>query len=419
MTTIEPANWRPTTYAQAVADIGNQDIRETHFLELKRCFDRGQSGIAHLYKALASLANHGGTLVIGVEEDKPQGRAMSPHPVKLAGEVERVMQVAASLDPPLALPTPFELADPYDPTQGIIVVVVPASPMAPHRTPRNGYFARDAKRAFPMPDTQLEQLIRLRGDRTIQVEAALDTFLSSIGQMIAPSAAYPTAWFAFAIDPAPSHQPFLLRSRLNDNARSWLDGHIAAAGNRVQDLIVGDPAMGQVGIRWAPFYRQPGPERVDGGARFASTYSPPGNPPKVGVIEVMETGAIRVAENHLNDEGTTVVRWQELLGAAAWTVSLFHSVQQEAGAAVGANVAFQFNGIKRMTPDTNFGDLEQRRQRQRDGWTPNQHPGKRYRATCSLSGVEVGGELHDALDWLFGPMLRNFGLPDLLYRAEP
>lgn len=87
----------------------------------------------------------------------------------------------------------------------------------------------------------------------------------------------------------------------------------------------------------------------------------------------METGAVRVAENNLNSGGT-VARWREMLGAVAWTIGLFHSIQQEAGPTVGANVAIHVGGIWQNIPDSNFGTAEQQRIRLRNRDMGNRTP---------------------------------------------
>ncbi len=102
----DPQSWRPASFQQAVDDVKNLDIRETHFLELKRQFEATPKGKASLYKALASRANHGGTLVIGVGKDKEQDKATAVEPAPLVGQVERVMQAAANLDHRWPCPVP-------------------------------------------------------------------------------------------------------------------------------------------------------------------------------------------------------------------------------------------------------------------------------------------------------------------------
>ena len=125
---------------------------------------------------------------------------------------------------------------------------------------------------------------------------------------------------------------------------------------------------------------------------------------------------MRVSENYLNISGEPVVHWPSLVGAVAWTLGLFGTIQHEAGVTVGANIAVCVADIGGMTP-VMYESEEERRQRVRDGRVLNPYPSPSYRATRSLNGVELEGDLHDVLDWLFGQMLRNFGLPDLLYRA--
>lgn len=421
--------WSPQSFEQARDDVANRVIRETQFLEFKQLIDLGgDKGKGKLYKALASLANLGGTLVLGVVEDKAAEKATEIKPVPLQGQVERVVQLAGNLDPPLPLPTPRSLDNPEDPTTGVIVVDVPASPMAPHRTPDNGYFARSPKGAYPMPDADLERMIRLRRERTVAVEDALAEHVDSVTPLLELNE-YPQPWFAIAVDPVPSLAPFLLRNRLDHTAAKWLETHMTQARENVAERAKADPKLGTVIEGWSPYYAWEAPIRIDGGVRLItrerSSNRAPREPAraKFGVIEIHETGGIRVSEKSTfhnmrydqeGNAGTAVVEWQRILGAAAWTIALFHSIHKEAGLWAGANVAVRVGGLSDTMASE--GVLQALGERRWEGLNP--YPADAYKQSRGLNGPDVTGDLQPALDWLFGQMVRNYGLPDLLHEPK-
>lgn len=417
---IEPQTWRPATYVQAETDIAAMSIRETHVLELKEKFANSAEGRGKLVKALASMGNHGGTIVVGVVEDRTTGCAGRLAPLPVAGEVDRVMALAAALDPPLAIPTPAVLEDPDDHGRGILVITVPASPMAPHRTPDGAYFARDT-RAYPMPDADVERYMRLRHDRGTAARAAMAVFMRTNDPLHAPTNVDSVpAWYAITIDPNPSHLPFLLRSRLaTEEARAWLEQHRESAAANVQALLAGSPHLaGVVPNNWSPFYRQPWPVRIDGGVRFLSVGENvrAGFPPMLGVIEVLESGAIRLGQNYLTYESDPdTVHWPDVLGATAWTMGLFRSIHDEAGIAAGANVAVRVGRIENRTASAASAELQERRRR--GFWNPDPYPADGYAADRGLTWLELSGDVAPALDWLWGQFLRNLSLPDLLNPA--
>jgi hypothetical protein len=116
VTSTPRPQWIPASYQDAVDDIASRSIEETHYQEFKAELERSGA----IAKALAQLANYGGVLHIGVAENKETARATGVTPVKLLGYVERILQVAGSLDPPLYIEQPVVLANPAVPTEGIV-----------------------------------------------------------------------------------------------------------------------------------------------------------------------------------------------------------------------------------------------------------------------------------------------------------
>ena len=84
-----------------------------------------------LARDLASFANDGGALLLGVAEDKA-ARTLQVNPVPLAGLAERVDQVAGSrCDPPLYVVC-RPLTEETGRASGVLLVEIPASASAPH-----------------------------------------------------------------------------------------------------------------------------------------------------------------------------------------------------------------------------------------------------------------------------------------------
>jgi hypothetical protein len=120
--------WTPTTEDELRTALSGRVLVEGHFVDFKAMVAAGDKANLGLAIDLASLAVDGGVIVIGVDEATDPA---TPSPVALAGLKERVDQVGRSrVDPPL-LVTCNEIAA-TGPGMGYLVIVVPASPMAPH-----------------------------------------------------------------------------------------------------------------------------------------------------------------------------------------------------------------------------------------------------------------------------------------------
>ena len=114
---------------QAAVDEGL--LVESHYLDLKRELSAGSGKNLEHARALAAFAVDGGTIIIGVQEDR-QARRLQLVPQVLSGLRERVEQIARfTPDPPVPVRTQ-EIPTANDPSQGYLIVHVPASPLAPH-----------------------------------------------------------------------------------------------------------------------------------------------------------------------------------------------------------------------------------------------------------------------------------------------
>ncbi len=153
--------WAPKTEADLQAAVDGGLIEENHHLDLKKApSNRGDN--REFARDLSSFAVDGGTLIIGVQENKDE-RTFELAPQPLNGLAEKVEQVARTLpDPPLTILTE-EIYSAADDGTGYLVVHIPASPVAPHMVD-NRYFGRGDKTKYQMGDSEVVALHQRRRD---------------------------------------------------------------------------------------------------------------------------------------------------------------------------------------------------------------------------------------------------------------
>jgi hypothetical protein len=169
---MTPQRWQPTTQQELQQGIDEGLLEETHYLEVKREVGDTDGKRKESARDLASFAEHGGALIIGVEEDKPNRRWVKV-PQPLAGLAERLELIAANrIDPPLYLRI-TEIPSTSDPEEGFLFVEVPPSAQAPHMVDGT-YFGRGEKTRRKLSDPEVAALHRARTDLHAQAEALLD-----------------------------------------------------------------------------------------------------------------------------------------------------------------------------------------------------------------------------------------------------
>jgi hypothetical protein len=93
--------WQPSSIAEVQAVIDDGTLRERHWLDAKREVGTSEGKKKETACDLASFANDGGALLIGVDEDKPT-QTLTVKPVLLDGLAEQLDNIARSrCDPPL------------------------------------------------------------------------------------------------------------------------------------------------------------------------------------------------------------------------------------------------------------------------------------------------------------------------------
>lgn len=147
------SHWTPKSEGDLSAAISGGLLEETHYLDLKEQTDPRKAGNKELARDLASFAVDGGTLIIGIREDKAN-RTFHLAPQPLEGLPEKVEQVARFLaDPPLNVLTDTIEAPANDGT-GYLIVHIPASAAAPHMVDGR-YYGRGDKTKHHMSDAEV------------------------------------------------------------------------------------------------------------------------------------------------------------------------------------------------------------------------------------------------------------------------
>lgn len=152
--------WVPDSLDQLQEMLERGQLEESATLEAKREVDSTKK----LAQVIAAMANYGGTLLIGVDEDDDH-RLTGITPVELSvveGQVAHI--VTDGIHGGLRY-VKRELPIPGDPSRGVFVVSVSPSPRAPHMVTLGGenrFRARVGTTTPPMPAGQVDELLRRR-----------------------------------------------------------------------------------------------------------------------------------------------------------------------------------------------------------------------------------------------------------------
>jgi hypothetical protein len=154
---------------------------------------------------MASFAVDSGTLIIGIAEDKTN-RTFTLAPQPLKGLPEKIEQIARSIpEPPLSVITQ-EIPSDADPTQGYLIVHIPASPAAPHMVDGR-YYGRDDKTKYFLSDPEV---VRLHERRRIADHDALALLQHEIDDDPIPAAQRQQARLFLLVQPLAGRPDMLL-----------------------------------------------------------------------------------------------------------------------------------------------------------------------------------------------------------------
>ena len=213
-------SWEPTTYDELGVAESDGRLVESASLELKSTINN-----AKLARSLASLAINGGTLLIGVNDDG------SSAPIELDGWTEKIAQVGWARVTPGLSPRAWTLPNPANPSHGVVVVAVDASPQAPHMAD-DRYPARLGTTTGYLSDPDVERLMERRQLATRDASAELAGYRDRD-----PDPDGPTA-HAFIVAVPRLAEPDLL----NTAQQSWL----------MNELIIPVAGDARITSAWAP-----------------------------------------------------------------------------------------------------------------------------------------------------------------------
>jgi Putative DNA-binding domain len=136
-------HWVPKTCDELEGALLSQSVSESTYLDFKSPLLASNGESLGLAKLMAAMSVLGGTIVLGVDEEKPKAdggpSVFRARPFILSGLRERVSQKAINrVDPPVFVET-GELTRPDN--TGYLVVIIPASSSAPHMVDGR-YYAR-------------------------------------------------------------------------------------------------------------------------------------------------------------------------------------------------------------------------------------------------------------------------------------
>lgn len=153
--------WVPESARDIEARVSDRSLDENAYFDAKRELGSKNKDLA---KDVAATANNGGVLIYGIDEDEHK-RPTKLAPVILHGQRERVDAVVRmSIAPPPDIQIhehPLEA----DPGRGYLVLVVPASPNAPHMVTAekdNRYYQRLETQSVPMTEGEVARLYERR-----------------------------------------------------------------------------------------------------------------------------------------------------------------------------------------------------------------------------------------------------------------
>lgn len=207
---------------------------------MKRELKVGKSANQEHARDVASFAVDGGTLVIGIGEDKTTGTFfLAPQP--LAGLSERVESIAATIPDPRLMVVPQPIPSGNDPSCGYLLVHVPVSPMRPHMVDGR-YLGRGEKTKRYLTDADVARLHALRRESADEVQRLLEAEIAR--DLVTPEAAGQHSHLFLVAQPVAGRTDLLLPVLDADDWRSQLRRLLQAAHQPI--------ANGQV--RFAPDY---------------------------------------------------------------------------------------------------------------------------------------------------------------------
>jgi len=167
--------WFPRSIDDVEVVIADGSLRERHWLDVKAELGTSEGAKKDFARDLASFANDGGALLVGVRENKP-AQTFVVDEVPLEGLSERVDEIARyRCDPPLyvACHPIVGTASAGEPASGVLLVEVPPSPSAPHMVDGR-YYGRGDTTNRRLTNGEVARLHAVRTSRQASAEQLID-----------------------------------------------------------------------------------------------------------------------------------------------------------------------------------------------------------------------------------------------------
>ncbi|QKW36246.1 ATP-binding protein [Actinomadura sp. NAK00032] len=290
--------WTPQCEADLQTALDGGLIGESHYIDLKEV-PSSKGGNKESARDMASFALDGGTLIVGIAEDK-ENRVFTLSPQPLKGLAEKMEQIARSIpDPPLNVVT-REIESGADPGMGYLIIHIPASPAAPHMVDGH-YWGRGDKTKYKLADAEV---VRLHERRRIADRDALALLQEEIDDDPIPEVIHKQAHLFLVAQPLAGRPDLLLEFT---SASSWnVDLHHfiqKAYAPDVQAAVGSDvvsPTLGEIGNG---FRRSRGIARATPNLADRSAFNPTTSyhPENALELQVHEDGGLRLFFSRLSD----------------------------------------------------------------------------------------------------------------------
>ncbi|GLW22938.1 ATP-binding protein [Microbispora triticiradicis] len=398
--------WIPTSETDLQQAIDKGLIEESHHLDLKEVPDtKGTNREAA--RDMASFAIDGGTLIIGVSEDK-QNCVFSLAAQPLNGLAEKMEQIARSIpDPPLTILTEA-IPSEADPTQGYLVVHIPASPAAPHMV-EGKYYGRGDKTKIILSDAEV---LRLHERRRSAERDALDLLQREIDRDPIPLERRQQAHLFLVAQPLAGRRDMLFELASGPDWNSKLATFIRHAytpevNDALQDVPDPSPSLDDASNG---FRRGRGAARATRNLGEGRIFTPSEMYPEDAFeLQVHEDGGLRLFTSRFSDldrdGGEQVILISGAVSHTRRFLSLIRAAAEQAGyfgnwaLALGAT---GLNGLRAYTPNTN-------------NWlfTPQtRYDEDDYREATTVTWAELNEAPRAATRRLAGPLLRALSTED-------
>lgn len=218
--------WIPRDAAEVVAAAASGDLRETSTFDGKRELPAAGKSVDVVID-IAAMNTAGGVLLYGLGEDE-QERLTRPQPFELAGEPERIdrVRLTAISEPP---DVDIRRWSWTKPGYGFIVVVVPASPRAPHMVTvggKNRFYGRGETGNRVLTEADIAAFYAQRDRWEIDASALLTQAVADAP--IEPHDDFPYMHVVLQPFTAPAD---LLRRAAGDEEGKWVSSQVTEAGS--------------------------------------------------------------------------------------------------------------------------------------------------------------------------------------------